>query len=114
LCETADSLNALLIIDQLHQFAVTKHRDFVIKHLEPWLQLAEAELESVCDDDDGWESDDIASPFFSWDMADFGYFKSSSVPLWKELEDAAQLAISTKRNETRKTQRNKRKRTAEE
>jgi hypothetical protein len=93
---------------------VTKHRDFVIKHPEPWLQLAEEELDSVCDDNDGWGPDDLASPSFRKQILNSGYYKSQSVPLWKELEDAAQLVISTKRNETRNTQRNKRKRTAEE
>lgn len=31
-------------MDQIHDFAVTRHREFVIKHLEPWLCRAE-ELE---------------------------------------------------------------------
>src|SRR5437667_6392851 len=110
----ADALSALIIVDQLHKFAVTTHRDFVIKYLEPWLQLAEEELESICDDDNGWTSDDVASPSFRLHMLDTGYYKSSSVPLWKELEDAARLARSDKRNETRMTKRNERRRKAEE
>jgi hypothetical protein len=34
-------------------------------------------------------------------MLTAGYYKSACVPKWQELEDAAQLARSEKRNETR-------------
>jgi hypothetical protein len=32
----------ICIIDQIHNFAMTQHRQFVIRHLEPWLSRAEA------------------------------------------------------------------------
>lgn len=112
--ETADALSAIIIFDQLHKIAVTMHRDFVIKYLEPWLQLAEEELESICDDDNGWTSDDVASLSFRLHMLDTGYYESSSVPLWTELEDAAPLAQSDKRNEARKAKTNERRRKGEE
>lgn len=102
-----DALTALTIVDQIHTFAVTKHRDFVIKHLEPWLQLAEEELSSVCNDDDGWTSDDINSPSFRTRMLESAFYTSDSVPLWKELEDDARWARSNKRNETRESNKKK-------
>lgn len=105
--KTEDAINALLIVDQLHTFALTTHRDFVIKHPEPWLQLAEEELAIFCDDEDDWRSDDVASPSFAPDMLEFGFFQSFSAPLWKDLEDAARSTRSDKRNETRR--KNKRK-----
>ncbi|KAF1952880.1 hypothetical protein CC80DRAFT_596299 [Byssothecium circinans] len=100
--ETEDALTALIIVDQLHEFAATTHRDFVVKHLEPWLQLAEEELESLCDDDSGCTSDDIASPSFRLHMLEHGFYKSPSEPLWKELEDAARSARSNKRTKRRR------------
>jgi len=108
-----DGLNALLIVDQIHKFAVTTHRDFVLKHLEPWLQLAEEELGSVCDNVKCCTPDDIASPLFRAHMLNSGYYKSSSMPLWEELEIAARVAQSAKRNESRQTESNKRRRKAE-
>jgi len=97
-----DALNALCIVDQIHTFAMTTHRSFVTKHLEPWIQLAEEELSSFCDEDDGFPSDDEASSSFRLNVLNSGYDTSSSVPLWKELETSARLALSNKRSETRK------------
>ncbi|KAF2678996.1 hypothetical protein K458DRAFT_394405 [Lentithecium fluviatile CBS 122367] len=81
LCEAEDAINNLIIVNQLHKFAVTTYRNFVIKHLEPWLQLAEEVLGPLCDDDDGWSSDDVESISFGLSMLDSGYNKSPSVPL---------------------------------
>ena len=114
LCQMGDVLSALTIVDQIHKFAVTTHRDFVIKHLEAWLQLAEEELDSFCDNDDGWTSDDVASPSFTLRMLNSAFYTSSSVPVWKELEDAAKSARSNKRNETRESSRNGKGRKSEE
>jgi hypothetical protein len=36
----------MCIVNQIHDFATTRHRAFVIKHLEPWLSRAE-ELEEL-------------------------------------------------------------------
>jgi hypothetical protein len=47
-------------------------------------------------------------------MLNDGYFESSSMPLWRELQDAARLVQCTKRNESRKTNRDERRRKAEE
>jgi hypothetical protein len=85
----------------------------VTKHLEPWLQLAEEELSSFCDEDDGWTSDDVASSSFRLNMLNSGYYTSSSVPLWKELETNARLEISNKRNKTRKLNENRNQRQSE-
>jgi len=92
---------------------VTTHRGFVTKHLEPWLQLAEEELSSFCDEDDGFTSDDVASNSFRLSMLKSGYYTSSSVPLWKELETSARLALSNKRSETRKLNGNGKQRQSE-
>jgi hypothetical protein len=107
-----DALNALSIVDQIHKFAVTTHRDFVIKHLEPWLQLAEEELDSFYNNDDGWTYDDVVSTSFRLNILKSGYHTSSSVPLWKELEEAARLELSNKRNKTREFNRNGKRRTS--
>jgi hypothetical protein len=32
----------LCVMDQIQHYAITKHRDFVIRHIEPWLQAREA------------------------------------------------------------------------
>jgi hypothetical protein len=61
-----------------------------------------------------WDSDDIASASFRSHMLDSGCYKSTSVPLWKELEDAARLAQSDKRNETRKAKKARGEKRAEE
>ncbi|KAI8943533.1 hypothetical protein NX059_001529 [Plenodomus lindquistii] len=31
----------ICLVDQVHDFAANQHREFVIKHLQPWLELAE-------------------------------------------------------------------------
>ena len=102
LCDTNDALNALCIVDQIHRFAVTAHRDFVTKHLEPWLQLAEEELAPFCEEDDGWTSDDIAPDSLTMRKLGSRFYTSSSVPLWNELRMTAQVELSIKRNETKR------------
>jgi len=106
-------LNALSIVDQIHKFAVTTHRDFVIKHLEPWLQLAEEELDSFCNDD-GWTENEILSSSFRLSMLNSRNHTSRSMPLWKELEEAARLELLDKRNKTREFNRNAKRRTSDE
>jgi hypothetical protein len=98
--DEADALNALIIVDQLHKFAVTTHRDFVIKHLEPWLQLAEEELPLVRNIGDGCTPDDLESLALTVNMLERAYSRNASMPLWKELEDHVHFSrlIETRRN----------------
>lgn len=52
ICEAGKAMELLCIVDQIHEYAVTTQKEFVVQHLEPWLLQAEKDLESVCDSND--------------------------------------------------------------
>jgi hypothetical protein len=39
--EFSRAYDLICIVDQIHNYAVSQHRKFVTKHLEPWLRRAE-------------------------------------------------------------------------
>jgi site-specific DNA-cytosine methylase len=78
-------------VDQIHDFAANRHREFVIKHLEPWLEHAEErELELL------EESIELQPNRFSDGLAD---------PAWLKIKKASKLARSTKAANTRSQNR---------
>jgi hypothetical protein len=45
----ADCMTLLSLVDQIHGYAVTSHREIVVKHLEPWTFKSEMELAGDAD-----------------------------------------------------------------
>ena len=54
-CKETKAYDLLCIMDQIHNYAVTKHRDFVVEHLQAWLQRAE--LDACLPELSGWKRD---------------------------------------------------------
>jgi hypothetical protein len=60
LCVEQDAYELLCIMDQIENYAVTQHREFVVKHLEPWFQKIErnepgdAQQPGQCQGSPGW------------------------------------------------------------
>jgi hypothetical protein len=42
-----DARILICLVDQIHTFAVTHHREFVIQHLEPWLKRRDDEMKAM-------------------------------------------------------------------
>ena len=57
ICEENKAYDLLCIMEQIHNYAVTKHRDFVVEHLQAWLQRAE--LDACLPDLSGWKRDKL-------------------------------------------------------
>jgi hypothetical protein len=89
----------LAIVDQIHNYAITTHRDMVKKHLEPWLRRAESDLANQ-DTSIKWSYRACMSKWFRWELLEKGFFTSSKIPRWKELQVAATAAQSLKRSKT--------------
>jgi hypothetical protein len=74
-------------VDQIHDFAANQHRDFVIKHLEPWLEHAEKrEL-------------DLFSEFMALQPNKFP--KVPADPRWWKIKEASKQARNAKAAKTR-------------
>ena len=87
----------ICIVDQIHRFAVTQHRDFVIKHLEPWIRKAEE-----------YEKN---RPRFSFDLSLIDDVDFWLRPEWLNLKHRSQVSVNEKRERSRllnKTRTNKR------
>lgn len=57
ICEENKAYDLLCIMEQIHNYAVTKHRDFVVEHLQAWLRRAE--LDACLPDLSGWKRDKL-------------------------------------------------------
>jgi hypothetical protein len=74
-------------VDQVHDFAANQHREFVIKHLEPWLGHAEErEL-------------DLLSEFMALQPNKFP--KVPAAPRWSKIKEASKQARNTRAAKTR-------------
>jgi hypothetical protein len=94
----------ICIVDQIHNFAITKHRQFVIDHLEPWLCRAEEIERSQAIERLPWQDEREAAEFSSlFDESDseIGNLKLMPTPEWAKLKEATQAARNAKSLQTR-------------
>lgn len=109
-CERPRAFDFICLVDQIHRFAITQHRDFVIRHLEPWIGKAEEyernriqpALDISFEDDSGF-----------WALTDLET-SEGRIPRWSVLKFLSQNLIAKKRaksrlaNKTRKGKEKKR------
>lgn len=81
----------ICIVDQVHNFAANQHREFVIKHLEPWLELAEERELALLDEI-------LALP-------PGRYPKAPGNPEWLKIKEASKQARNTRAAKTRSQNR---------
>jgi len=94
----------ICIVDQIHNFAVTKHRQFVINHLEPWLSRAEEIGRSQAIERLHWQDEQDAAEFSSLiDESDseIANLKLMPTPEWAKLKEATKEARNAKSLQTR-------------
>jgi hypothetical protein len=113
--EWSRAFDFICLVDQIHRFAVTQHRDFVIRHLEPWIRKAEEHernrIQLALDISSEDDSD-------LWDPTDLEAFERR-IPRWSALKFLSQNLITEKRaksrlaNKTRKDKEKKRHRSQE-
>jgi hypothetical protein len=87
----------IFIFDQIKNYAVTTHRDFVLKHLEPWISHAETNQD--------FDKDEIDAKDISIGNSDPGNLASDTnyspkSPEWKQLLATYYAEKSKKRRET--------------
>lgn len=89
-----DASELLILVDQIHEYAVTTHRDFVIRHLKPWLlhskrvtakkekqaKLSIAKKDTQIDQMTRDESDSSSEDEWWW---------RNNMPEWERLKDEA-------------------------
>ncbi|KIW14799.1 hypothetical protein PV08_07584 [Exophiala spinifera] len=90
--EFSRAYDLICIVNQIHAYAISEHRSFVIKHLEPWLSRAESfrgaqmDLSPLPSGEDSVES-------------------LESSPKWFVIKGASRRALSAKRAATRMRKR---------
>lgn len=99
------SYDLICIVDQIHDFAITQHRQYVISHLEPWLIRAEEimtlRLSQQLDQIEKLEIGEFL------DSLDYGLLDTSSEihtyqPEWVKLKELSKRVRNTKAAQTRK------------
>jgi len=102
ICDLDAARHSICLVDSIHNFAVTHHRDFVAKYLKAWLQLADQELSREP------SYDGIGSNF---DRSQPRLCRRPPKPEWKTLLD---VSISREARRLNKLKRRKLKRRPED
>lgn len=84
-CEFSRAYDLICVVDQIHEFALTQHRDFVIKHIEPWLKRSEEGIEETTRDaDEGSDTMDVDFDSCHLDMPEWRNLKEDSKDMRSE------------------------------
>jgi hypothetical protein len=98
--EGTDAFELVFIFDQIKNYAVTTHREFVLKHLKPWVLHAETNPE--------FNNDDIDAMDISIGSSQTGNLAPDTnnppiSPEWKQLLGVYHAQQSEKRKLTRES-----------
>jgi hypothetical protein len=90
-------------VDQIHTYAATRHREFVISHVETWIDRAE--LLSSSDDELSSSDDESESSVRSVNLDELALSIRRHKPEWLLVKEDAQAAKMALRRETWKRKR---------
>lgn len=91
--EFSHAYDLICIVDQIHEYAVKQHRDFVIKHLKAWHRRHEDVMEERYKKE---EAGEIKIYDLIFEEYTFG------IPEWKRVKDVLSKETADKKSETKR------------